>query len=147
VTPVDLDRLRALRSGPDWCETDAHEWDRLLGECFAELEAARRNVANLQLVLACVAPEGEPIDAAKCGSCRNCIAEERDALRAEVEKLRKGLAAVEALISESKGVCGLHLNGDDAPWTELRTEGRFEEWLVDFDAALDADHHADRGPR
>jgi len=47
-----------------------------------------------------------------------------------------GLLAVEALINESRGVFGLHLNGDPSPWSELRTGGRFEEWLVAFDEAL-----------
>jgi len=47
-----------------------------------------------------------------------------------------GLLAVEALINESSGVFGLHLNGDPSPWSELRTGGRFEEWLVAFHEAL-----------
>ena len=51
---------------------------------------------------------------------------------------REGLSAVEDLINESTGVYGLHRNGDGAPWEELRTGGRFEEWLVKFDAAIAA---------
>lgn len=51
--------------------------------------------------------------------------------------LQKGLTAVEALIGESAGVSGLHLNGDIAPWQDLRTGGRFDSWLADFDAALE----------
>lgn len=58
-----------------------------------------------------------------------------DAL-AELEKCRKGLAAIQSLIADSRGVVGLHLNGDVAPWDELRTGGRFEEWLLDFDDAM-----------
>ena len=54
---------------------------------------------------------------------------------AEVERLRKGIAAVSSLIADSSGVYGLHLNGDPAPWDELLSGGRFEEWLADFDAA------------
>jgi len=54
---------------------------------------------------------------------------------AEVERLRKGIAAISALIADSSGVYGLHLNGDPAPWDELLSGGRFEEWLADFDAA------------
>jgi hypothetical protein len=73
---------------------------------------------------------------------------ELEALRAEVARLRKGIAAVSSLIDESRGVTGLHLNGDEAPWDELRTGGRFEEWLLDFDAALErGDHHADPVPK
>lgn len=49
---------------------------------------------------------------------------------------RKALDAVESLIKESRGVYGLHLNGDPSPWEELRTGGCFEDWLIDFDTAL-----------
>lgn len=49
-----------------------------------------------------------------------------------------GLKAVDNLMSESAGVCGLHLNGDDAPWDTLRTGGHYEDWLLDFDKALAA---------
>ncbi len=54
----------------------------------------------------------------------------------EIEELRKGLAAALALIEDSYGVAGLHLNGDVAPWHELRTGGRYEDWLFDFDQAV-----------
>ena len=52
-------------------------------------------------------------------------------------KLALGINAVANLIDNSTGVEGLHLNGDIAPWNELRTGGRFESWLVDFDDALE----------
>lgn len=56
--------------------------------------------------------------------------------RKDAELYRKGLTAIAQLISESYGVAGLHRNGDVAPWEELRTGGRFEDWLLDFDNAL-----------
>lgn len=59
-----------------------------------------------------------------------------NAERARAERLEAGMRAVEALINESRGVVGLHLNGDEAPWSELRSGGQFEGWLKDFDAAL-----------
>ena len=59
-------------------------------------------------------------------------------LERELAVARKGLEAVESLMNESHGVGGLHLNGDFAPWNELRTGGRFEEWLIAFDDALNA---------
>lgn len=59
-------------------------------------------------------------------------------LERELAVARKGLEAVASLMDESHGVDGLHLNGDLAPWDELRTGGRFEEWLVAFDDALNA---------
>jgi len=58
-------------------------------------------------------------------------------LENENATLRKGIQAVEDLISESRGVYGLHLNGDPSPWGELRSGGNFEEWLIEFDIALD----------
>lgn len=64
------------------------------------------------------------------------ISEHLERLRADKARLTKGIKAVAALISESYGVTGLHLNGDVAPWSELRTGGRFESWLADFDAAM-----------
>lgn len=53
------------------------------------------------------------------------------------KKLVRGLLSVASLIHDSQGVAGLHLNGDVAPWSELRTGGRFEEWLYEFDDALE----------
>lgn len=51
------------------------------------------------------------------------------------EELIAGLLAVEDLMLDSKGVFGLHLNGDPSPWDELRSGGKHEEWLNDFDIA------------
>lgn len=46
------------------------------------------------------------------------------------------LIAMNGLIAESEGVAGLHLNGDVAPWSDLLSGGRFEEWLgTAFDRA------------
>jgi hypothetical protein len=56
-------------------------------------------------------------------------------LKVENERLRRALDAVQALIDESQGVCGLHLNGDIATWDELLQGGRFEGWLLDFSIA------------
>lgn len=55
---------------------------------------------------------------------------------AEIERLKGGLCAVNSLINNSQGIYGLHLNGEPAPWGELRTGGAFEEWLKEFDDAL-----------
>ena len=56
----------------------------------------------------------------------------------EMALLEKGLNAVLHLIENSQGVVGLHLNGEVAPWDELRTDGQFEAWLYDFDKAIEA---------
>ena len=54
-----------------------------------------------------------------------------------IEEMRPGIEAVEGLINNSHGVDGLHLNGDIAPWDELRTGGVYMEWLREFDHALE----------
>ena len=51
-------------------------------------------------------------------------------------KLVAGIKAAAELMDNSSGVYGLHLNGDNSPWEELRTGGYMEEWLVEFDDAL-----------
>jgi hypothetical protein len=54
----------------------------------------------------------------------------------EMMKALDGLSeALWYLIEGSRGVCSLHLNGDDAPWTELLAGGQFEEWLKALDKA------------
>lgn len=51
------------------------------------------------------------------------------------------LNEVDALIGESSGVIGLHLNGDPAPWGEVVAGGRFERLssLEDLRTALAED--------
>lgn len=61
--------------------------------------------------------------------------DELKALQKENAILRKGIAAVRALIVESEGVTGLHQNGDTAPWDSLLPGGGHEEWLLDFSKA------------
>lgn len=65
-----------------------------------------------------------------------CSADALDAKDARIAELEAGVLAVSELISESRGVAGLHLNGDDeAPWGDLLEGGRYEAWLRDFSAA------------
>lgn len=56
--------------------------------------------------------------------------------QAREKVLREALDVVAALIAETSGVVGLHLNGDFSPWSDLLEGGRFEEWLVGFSEAL-----------
>ena len=56
----------------------------------------------------------------------------------KIALLEKGIHAVLHLIENSQGVAGLHLNGDVAPWDELRDGGQFEAWLYEFDKAIEA---------
>jgi len=60
-------------------------------------------------------------------------------------KLIDGLREVECLIDHTKGVDGLHLNGDFSPWETLRTGGRFEGWLMAFDDALEIANKMEKG--
>lgn len=59
------------------------------------------------------------------------------ALHIEEDKkiLKQGIIVVGELMAASRGVDGLHLNGDIATWSELLEGGRFEEWLIDFETA------------
>jgi len=50
-------------------------------------------------------------------------------------QLIRGIEAVRALINESYGVVGLHMNGDIATWDELQETGHYEEWLYEFNLA------------
>ena len=50
-------------------------------------------------------------------------------------KLIAGLEAVSELIAGSGGVFGLHSNGYMSQWEELRSGGKYEEWLSAFDEA------------
>lgn len=53
---------------------------------------------------------------------------------------KTALDEVQRLIEESRGVYGLHLNGDESPWSELEQGGRFERLgaLPDALAAINA---------
>ncbi len=58
-------------------------------------------------------------------------------LEAENKILRAAVKSVEILISNSQGVSGLHLNDEVAPWLDLLQGGRYEEWLLDYSAAVE----------
>jgi cell division septum initiation protein DivIVA len=56
--------------------------------------------------------------------------QERDQLKAQINGMKQ---AIDDLVRSSEGVAGLHQNGDVAPWDELLTGGRFDEWLCVLD--------------
>ena len=74
---------------------------------------------------------------------------ELSAAQAVIDAARMGLSAVRTLIGSSRGVAGLHRNGDEEPWDELLAGGRFETWLFNFSAAQGAllDYDAAKGGR
>ena len=88
-------------------------------------------------------------DAEILEQCRiNGMGAEREAtLLGKVERqsaalklAREALTEVQDLIGESSGVYGLHLNGDESPWSEVEQGGRFERLttLPEALAAIDA---------
>ena len=103
----------------------------------------QRDAAEDALSEAYIAVVGEPPEWSNLFGYKNAIdnmrehceaAEaQRDAalrdLAAAREALRTLLGNIDALIAESQGVSGLHLNGDVATWDELTDGGRFEGWL------------------
>jgi len=58
------------------------------------------------------------------------IVDERNRLKAQINGMKQ---AIDDLVRNSEGVAGLHQNGDVAPWDELLTGGRFDEWLCVLD--------------
>ena len=66
------------------------------------------------------------------------VTAERELFCKQTAVLWKAVRAMQDLIDQSQGVYGLHLNGDGAPWATLRKGGQFEEWLLDFDDALES---------
>lgn len=55
---------------------------------------------------------------------------ERDALRARVAELESALSGMLAIVSDSKGVAGYHMNGDVAEWDEFEEVGLAEVILA-----------------
>lgn len=76
----------------------------------------------------------------ECPKCWAQTCEIRDdqikKLSDEIDRLRKGINAVYALIQESHGVAGLHLNGAIATWDELLLSSPPTAWLEDLAAVL-----------
>lgn len=77
--------------------------------------------------------EASPISEEVIDILRSQIAKQSAALKLAKE----ALGEVQDLIGESRGVYGLHLNGDESPWGELEQGGRFER-LTSLNEALAA---------
>ena len=63
------------------------------------------------------------------------VEKQNELLKEMTEALDKAIRSVSELIGYSRGVDGLHLNGDVATWESLRTGGCYESWLIEFDEA------------
>lgn len=64
--------------------------------------------------------------------------------RKVVKLSEQALTEVQDLIAESRGVYGLHLNGDKSPWNEIEQGGWFER-LVTLPEALAAIAELEQG--
>jgi|GEM_PF-5829057 len=154
------DRITALEAEVEKCRQALVEQRRRMGSEYDDLDAKYKKLqsnASWELndyAKTCERLNGENRNLKEeVKTCRGVIefwedqsasfeaqlessSKENSALSEKVERLEKGISAVESLINDSHGVYGLHLNGDLAPWASLRTGGQFEEWLLDFDEAL-----------
>ena len=126
----------------------AHMMQSPDGQCMGFLPFAEEGTApvvRLSDAEAIIAQK----DAEILDQCRiNGMGAEREAaLMAKVERqsaalklARVALGEVQDLIDDSHGVYGLHLNGDESPWSEVEQGGRFERLttLPEALAAIDA---------
>lgn len=85
--------------------------EEAFGAVVAQKQAAEARLQTMQSTIA--SQQGVICD----------FREQRDELLAALEGLT---GDIQALIGESYGVSGLHMNGDIAPWDELESGGRFE---------------------
>ena len=108
--------------------------DHLQATLKAAIEAQGEYVSNLRKI----ALENEGLQfAVKAKDHEIIIADETierlKGERTELKDILEGLLSeIDALIGDSHGVYGLHLNGDDAPWDEI------EDWLPSRDTARTA---------
>lgn len=97
-----------------------------------------------------ILPWRERVQIAKLVASAPETARQRDDLLRQRDELADALGdllvGLDALIADSEGVVGLHLNGDVAPWSELLPGGRFEAWLLATKAARTALANAGRKP-
>uniref|UniRef100_A0A6H1Z8N2 Uncharacterized protein n=1 Tax=viral metagenome TaxID=1070528 RepID=A0A6H1Z8N2_9ZZZZ len=128
--------------------TDVTNYDptaeRVAREGELSTEAIRECIKQYRSVLGGLTAKGHPArgikmsqhDATTADSALAAILKRVEELEAQNAVMREAINAVAGLIDESRGVYGLHLDGDTSPWDELLAGGRFEEWLVDLSAAF-----------
>lgn len=138
-TSIDWPRLqealRLARSRLEYAEKENLELRQRLEDAGAEIGELNEHFHAHKLgTLATVAR--------KRAAGRNYARKRIEQLEAELEAARAAgaalVASVDALIADSDGVYGLHLNGDVAHWGELVTGGEFENWLKALDVARGA---------
>ncbi len=72
----------------------------------------------------------ETVPAIAAADALRALAAEKEAAPELLAALSGLLSDIEALVRQSEGVAGLHLNGDVAPWADLLPGGRYEAWLA-----------------
>jgi hypothetical protein len=97
----------------------------------AVVDALRRRLTDEEIVLS----DGYRRETEAVLAHIDAVEAERDRYRQRMQTL---VDDVDALISDSDGVAGLHRNGDLAPWSELTAGGRFETWLGSLEEARQA---------
>jgi hypothetical protein len=132
---------RGVLDSPDHASNTScvSDWTDFIGPLVVQASATSAAILDLEAKL--VAAEAALAVAVKNGEEWGAkLVAKIDEARAgaPAAEVAAGLRAIETLIEESDGVAGLHLNGNVAPWEELRTGGRFESWLLPFDDALAA---------
>lgn len=108
-----------------WSVGDSEDASDLIDRLTAENEKLREEVGRLEALLS---DQQKWMD--HISSERDSFEQERDQLKAQINSMKQ---AIDDLVCNSEGVTGLHQNGEMAPWDELLTGGRFEEWLTVFD--------------
>lgn len=126
---VKRDAARRYCIGAYWCKED----DAPAPFAIADGSPIRENAGGRWVRARDHARTEESL--ARASSALASARAEVEALRRENELYARAVAAVRELIAESRGVDGLHLNGDVATWAELSTGGWFEAWLIDLDNA------------
>ena len=115
-------------------------------ELQAKITEQAARIKALEAELSLIKPNSD------CDSgCMLSCSMEGKANAATIERQRKvvklsgqALTEVQDLIAESRGVYGLHLNGDKSPWNEIEQGGWFER-LVTLPEALAAIAEHEKG--
>ena len=109
---------------------DANKAEAQLVAAFADLRRDQKVAKELRT---CVTDANARAEAAEAELTAARAGEAR-----ALEALRKIRTEVHALIEQSTGVAGLHLNGDEAEWSSLLAGGEYESWLMSLDETTDA---------
>jgi len=112
------ERAERAEADVDWWKAHFYKRNDILKDNIQRKKKAEAELANTQIAVA-----HYDIDLKR--------------VRAERNRLRRMADQWWDLINNSRGVDGLHLNGDLATWEDLLPGGRFEEWLSEMETEAD----------